>query len=191
MLRAKLTIGLFSLFFSLFLLLLAYKIVLFATSLNFAQQQTLDYLQGKASLTLPYTSNEASHLLDVKRIILLTDIFFYILIIPLLGLLTAAHSQKIPLQKLFRYASGTTILSLTIILLFTLFLFDIFFRWFHLLFFPQGNWLFPADSLLIQTFPLNFFTLFAVKTFFLTLLFGIIFILLTYFPKHDHRTSRP
>jgi integral membrane protein (TIGR01906 family) len=34
--------------------------------------------------------------------------------------------------------------------------FDAFFTWFHGLFFAPGTWMFPADALLIQVFPLPF-----------------------------------
>lgn len=36
--------------------------------------------------------------------------------------------------------------------------FDAFFTWFHGLFFKPGTWMFPADALLIQIFPLPFWT---------------------------------
>ncbi|MHB1323876.1 MAG: lipoprotein intramolecular transacylase Lit [Coriobacteriia bacterium] len=34
--------------------------------------------------------------------------------------------------------------------------FDVFFAWFHSLFFAPGTWVFPADALLIRIFPLAF-----------------------------------
>src|SRR3989338_5239926 len=57
--------------------------------------------------------------------------------------------------------------------LFSLTAFDLAFTLFHNLFFPQGNWTFPSDSLLIRTFPLGFFMGMSYKIFLLSLGLGM------------------
>ena len=52
--------------------------------------------------------------------------------------------------------------------------FDWFFTNFHYIFFPQGNWQFPADSLLITMFPADFFRSFVLKMFFHALVGSLI-----------------
>ena len=46
--------------------------------------------------------------------------------------------------------------------------FNSLFTVFHLLLFPQGNWQFSFDSLLIRTFPIEFFISISKKIFWLT-----------------------
>jgi len=66
------------------------------------------------------------------------------------------------------------------VILTTLF-FDQAFILFHLLLFPQGNWTFAADSLLIETFPLEFFMRMSLLIFLQTLVLGAILRIGAYF----------
>lgn len=45
---------------------------------------------------------------------------------------------------------------------------------FHNVFFPQGNWMFPADSLLIKAFPIEFFQAFVTALLIRSFLAGIL-----------------
>ena len=65
---------------------------------------------------------------------------------------------------------------------------------FHVLFFPQGNWAFPASSTLIMLYPAEFFAGFIMKWLFLITLFAIVAIGLSIFMQRmrfaDHAFSR-
>ncbi|MBI2666534.1 DUF1461 domain-containing protein [Candidatus Woesearchaeota archaeon] len=131
-----------------------------------------------------YTLQEIAHLEDVKRVINIVNWFFYLLI-PFLTILFL-HLKKETEELLeIHYSIGKiTIIIAAALRFLTLFFFEQTFIIFHLIFFPQGNWMFPANSQLIQTFPLEFFTNFT-KNFLLTsLLLGSLFILLPLFLRY-------
>jgi|SRR3989338_7519161 len=52
--------------------------------------------------------------------------------------------------------------------------FENLFTAFHLLFFPQGNWMFDANSVIIQTYPFNFFLNYAFSIAAYALFLGVI-----------------
>lgn len=56
---------------------------------------------------------------------------------------------------------------------------------FHRIFFPQGNWIFPYDSLLITLFPSNFFFSMAKKTIIINSAIITIFILVLWFLERE------
>ena len=119
-------------------------------------------MQGKTPKTnltnaLNYTSAELSHLQDVQRIISVIEYLFLISLLTTLTILGINFRSKLLLQKLLHYGGIATLIVAVVILLCLLFAFNSSFTAFHELFFPQGNWQFPSDSLLIQTFPLSFF----------------------------------
>lgn len=173
----------FCFLFPLFVLLLAYKINTTVTKLTDSQQQTMDYLQNDAPLTLPYTAEERSHLEDVKKVINVVDYFFYGITLAVLGTLFFFRNDKKDLHKLLWY-SGLTIVGIILLVeLLSLLSFNGVFTLFHQLFFPQGNWQFPADSLLIQTFPLEFFITISSRIFLTAILLGSLFILLSFILK--------
>ncbi len=114
-----------------------------------------------------FTDNEISHLEDVR---VLTDrllIIFY----SSLGLFVLSSillvSKKIALffKSMGLVFVGSAGLVGAILVLLYLFSqnFWVFFEQFHQVFFPQGNYMFPADSLLITLFPLGFFHQFFLK----------------------------
>ncbi|MHB1376623.1 MAG: lipoprotein intramolecular transacylase Lit [Candidatus Humimicrobiaceae bacterium] len=117
---------------------------------------------------LPYfTQNEISHLEDVR--ILFNKIFlaYYIC----LGLTVVSIASLIEKNKK-KFLKSISILliipsAILIFLLLLLYLlgqnFLPLFDKFHIIFFPQGNFAFPADSTLITLLPLGFFTDFFEK----------------------------
>ena len=141
----------------IFLLLFSYKTTLFFTPLTVEQENTLHFLQGKEELKLEYTVNEISHLNDVKKVMGFMGYFLYGVLVILTGILTYYRKNKLYLRKLLFYGGIFSVAVILMKLVFILLLFDFSFAIFHSLFFPQGNWQFPADSLLIQTFPQEFF----------------------------------
>ena len=163
----------FSLFLLIFILLLSYKVNLFLADKTMEQQQTIDYLQGKTykmNLALNFTEDERAHLDDVKQVVQKADYLFYLSLIILLFLVLFNYKNKAEFNRLLKIASITTLIFLGIILIFTLLSFNFSFAIFHSIFFPQGNWQFAADSLLIKTFPLEFFVSLSWKIFVTALL---------------------
>ncbi len=140
-----------------FLLLLSYLIILTFIPTTPAQQETINYLTGKNELYLDYGSAELSHLRDVQRIMRITNFMFWGLLGALFFIVTYHWNNKNELPRCLKYGGITTIVSIGIITLFLGIAFNSSFVIFHQLFFPQGNWQFAADSLLIQTFPIGFF----------------------------------
>ena len=57
--------------------------------------------------------------------------------------------------------------------------FDYLFRQFHLVFFPQGNWMFPSDYSLIMLFPKSFFFDGFVVVLLFSLIQGFVLLLLS------------
>ncbi|HLC91354.1 MAG TPA: DUF1461 domain-containing protein [Candidatus Nanoarchaeia archaeon] len=147
----------FSLFLVIFLLLFSYTTTVFFIEKTPSQQQTIDYLYGRGELPSDYTALEKSHLEDVKNVMKYTDYLFYISLAIITLLLTYFRKDKQELHHLLWIGSMSTMVSVALILLLALLFFDQLFTAFHLLFFPQGNWTFPYNSLLIRTFPLQFF----------------------------------
>jgi len=180
----KLILILFCIFLPIFLLLLSYKVVLGLSDLTENQEQTIDFLNNKQELDLNYTSSEVSHLKDVKGVMNLIDYLFYFRLIILILIITYYRKNKEQLMTLFKYGGFTTLILMGSFLLFVLISFNSIFTIFHKILFPQGNWLFPSGSLLIQTFPIEFFIGISVKIFLLTIGLGSIFILLSYYLKN-------
>jgi len=166
----------FALLLPLFLLLFSYKVVLSVTSLTEPQQETMNFLQSNAELTMNYTSLESSHLEDVKQVMNYTTILFYGLLLGVTALITYHRRKKKELEKLLTIGGKATVIFLSVLLILSLTSFNFLFTLFHQIFFPQGNWMFATDSLLIQTFPTTFFTAIAIKIFLLTLILGAILI---------------
>mgnify|MGYP001600784828 FL=1 len=195
---------LFCLLFPFFLLLLSYQLTLIFYPLTPAQEQTINFLQGKEELKANYTAAELSHLQDVQQIMKWVDVAFtalFLMVIFLAVMVLATNSKTVrsktinskeissqaEWKKLVRWGGLVTVALVLVILLFLLLSFNTTFTLFHRLFFPQGNWLFPVESLLIQTFPLDFFVKIATMIFLLALALGSLFILLPTFFRHDLR----
>ncbi len=175
----------FSLLLPLFLLLFSYQLTLALYPLTPAQENTLQFFQG-GKLTLNYTTAELSHLEDAAQVIDSADFFFYGSGIIILGMAIHSWKDRIQLQKLARYGGVITVSLLFFLLLLLLVNFNGLFTLFHQLFFPQGNWQFAADSLLIQTFPTGFFVKISIAIVAVTLFLGSLFILLSVYLKHGH-----
>lgn len=188
--KNKTILIIFCIFLPILLLLFSYKIVLGLTNLTENQETTINYLQNKGELNLNYTTNEESHLEDVKGVMNFIDYVFYLSLIVCTLIITYYKRNKEQLKKLFKYGGITTLVSIGLILLFALFAFNFTFTIFHQIFFPQGNWLFPFDSLIIQTFPIEFFIRISLKIFLLALLLGSLFILGGKYLNYGSKTKR-
>ncbi|MBI2669324.1 DUF1461 domain-containing protein [Candidatus Woesearchaeota archaeon] len=181
---AKFIKVIFSVFSVVFFLLLSYYLTVAFWNVTPNQQQTMDLLKGKGTVQINYTVSEVSHLEDVARVMNIVDVVFVLLFIGLMGIL---YWKKRELPDLLFYGGISTAIITLFILLMAIFGFDALFTAFHTLFFPQGNWIFPADSLLIQTFPSIFFIKISIIIFLVTLFEGSLFIFLSFYLRHVQR----
>ena len=175
--KKKVMMVLFCIVLPLFLLLLTYNLVLFLTTLTSAQENVFLFLEGKGELAPEFTELEASHLEDVKKVMAYTDYVFYVLLLAVTIIVTGHRKDKDFVLRLFGYGGKVTVAAIVLLGVLSMLFFDAVFSLFHTIFFPQGNWIFAADSLLIQTFPIEFFFTISSNTFLLTLCLGILFIL--------------
>ncbi len=152
----KLLLIIFCVFVPIFIILFSYKTVLFFYFLDDNQQQTVNFLQGD-QLELNYTAAEVSHLEDVKGVIKFGDYLVYLSLLIITLILTHHKRKKEEVKKLLFYSGITTVAFLLLMLIFSVINFNVVFAYFHKIFFPQGNWMFSYDSLLIKTFPREFF----------------------------------
>lgn len=103
------------------------------------------YFFGK-ELNDNYLEKEKVHMDEVKNLVNIVLLFDLLLIFVLLKF------NKVDLKL-----SGKILVFISVILFFGALNFDRFFWNFHLVFFNSDNWLLPADSLLIKTYPFNYF----------------------------------
>ena len=176
----KIVLILFCLLLPIFLLLLSYKTVISFSDLTPAQEKVFLFLDGKQELAVEFTEQEASHLEDVKRVMNYADYLFYVLLLAITIIITYHKNNKDFLFQLLNYGGKSTVLTMASISVFSVLSFDFTFALFHNIFFRQGNWLFAPDSVIIQTFPIDFFVAVSRNIFLLTLILGIIFILSRY-----------
>jgi len=99
------------------------------------------------------TAQERSHLLDVHQLLVWASfvvacavVFTVLLEKEVIDARVASNSRHI-----VRALGGVTMV--------TVLAFPVFFELFHQIFFPQGNYSFPADSLIIQCFPPLFWSI--------------------------------
>ena len=183
--KKRLAVIIFTVLLPFLLLLLSYQLVFAFTEYTPDQQSTIDYLNNKGELKPDYVAEESSHLKDVKGVMKIMDHLFYALLLVCSLMATYFYRNKKGLPALFLYG-GIASLSLAVIfIIFTLLNFDLMFNLFHQLFFPQGNWTFPFDALLIQTFPLDFFISIAQKILLLYAVTAIFFIVGGFFLKDE------
>src|SRR3989338_3438513 len=181
---------LFCISLPLFLLLISYQTTLFFTDLTAEQRAVFDFLQKEDKLQ-GYTEPELSHLEDVKRVMTFAEVVFYSLLLLTSLILTYYRREKHFIITLLRYAGITTVSLLIVLLTAVAVSFTSSFTFFHQLFFPQGNWTFPADSMLIQAFPLEFFITISRNIFLQAFLIGSLFILVSYYLSYVYRHPRP
>lgn len=175
--KEKTTFLVFSLFLIMVVLLFSLKIVLFFASLTEEQKNTLEFSRGKiiqTNLLSEYTEKEIAHLKEVQTIFRWSDALFYFSLLIITLTLTYHRKNQEVIKKMLTVGGKKTIIFLAILLFVSLISFPHLFTLFHQIFFPQGNWQFPAESLLIQTFPFAFFKLLALKIFALSLFFGLL-----------------
>ena len=144
----------------------------------------IGYLAGdtadanKVSGLNPLTSKEKSHMEDVHSIFSKVKYLSFITL-ALLGIILlrmrANGTFREDIRKVLKYSGIKTLIALAAVFFLSI-NFDWFFTRFHYLFFPQGNWQFPSDSLLIIMFPQQFFQDYVSRMFIQILIFGVVFL---------------
>ncbi len=153
----------------------AYKALLRPGAVN-ATVQLLDYFQGRAEIPDIFDANEKAHLADVKGVISLLRWVSLVLLAVFLALMTKADAGAV-LTRGF-------MMLLALVLFFAFIPFDTIFIWFHKIFFPQGNWVFPSNSMLILLYPGTFFQAFFFYVISLTLAFSAVLGVYGYIIQH-------
>ena len=127
----------------------------------------VSFVQGKSELGSYFNEREASHLEEVRGVFTAVKRLYYFFLVVMLASLayafkTGTYRKAVSLSMAF---SG----GISMVLLVTIFLgslnFSTFFSFIHHPFFESGTWLFPADSVLITSFPERFFQDFAGSLF--------------------------
>lgn len=151
-------------------------------------QQVFDFFRHEGRLRkiplesdIPYfTNNEISHLEDVRTLLDRIFILFYLSLFGFFLFIFLIFTED--LWQYFKRVSYILISSSGIVLLLLLVLYILgsnftgLFTDFHLVFFPQGNWTFPQQALIINIFPFGFFYDFFMKLVISSLIISIVFI---------------
>lgn len=122
-------------------------------------KQTLNFLVQQGQLPDVFSVKEVEHMNDVFK---LTRAGFYVLVLAVIVLLILyiffrfLGSPEI-FFNLFRSGAIFSLVLLFVFALLVLIDFTVSFLYFHNIFFPQGNFIFPANSWLIQIFTERFF----------------------------------
>ena len=132
------------------------------------------YITGlEAKLNTDFDENEKSHMADVRKLVLFEEFVFIALLI---WFFILAYKRKINLNQ-FKKAALIVFLIALLSLISSLF-FNRFFELFHLIVFPQGNWQFSSNSLMIQVYQQPFFQEFFVRVIMVTFIFSSLLVLL-------------
>ncbi|MBN2454880.1 DUF1461 domain-containing protein [Candidatus Woesearchaeota archaeon] len=142
-------------------------------ALSFDNEQAnnvLAYVLGKEPLAEGFSQKEVSHLADVKDLLSsLSTIFYVSLAIFALSVVYLYMSGRL-MESLKKVLFSSSFIAILISVL--LFLaskdFAPFFSNFHVLFFPEGSWVFSPGSSLVELFPVEFF-----RDFFRRLVLGV------------------
>ncbi len=143
----------------------AYKNLLRPGAVN-ATMQLLDYFQGRAEMPAIFDVAEKAHLADVKHVISLLRWVSLALLAAFLAL-----TMKADVGRALTKGFGLLVL---LLLLSAFIPFGTVFTYFHKIFFPQGNWVFPSGSMLILLYPETFFQAFFLYIVSLTVVFSAV-----------------
>ena len=146
-----------------YLLILLIPIFIISFNLNFlifnynfynnndVNDNLLNYFKDKEELKFNYTEREYIHLNDVKSLINILEIIVYVLLLLILIIIF----YDFDIEKIL-IISG--LITIGIIFILVIFNFGFLFTKFHEVLFVNDYWLLPEDSLLIKTYPIEFFT---------------------------------
>ncbi len=143
------------------------------------------FLFGNSELT-SFTYEEASHMQDVKNLLIASIIFLGVWILVIFNYLTIKGFDK----NIFIKPSLTVLITIFFLGIVSFLNFNISFEYFHRIFFPMGNYVFPYDSLLITLFPQEFFYKKSMEIIFYTSLLSIITIILSFLLSNYQGTGK-
>ena len=181
---------LFCLLLPVVLSLLSYRVTLLVYPLTEQQQNVIEFLHEDHELQGAFTAAEISHLEDVRLVLIAADGLLFFSFLALLILLTHCRREKELLNDLLKYGGICTVALSGIVFFCALFTFNQTFVLFHQLFFPQGNWQFPADSLLLTTFPEHFFNTVSLLIFLSVVVIGSLLIALSVIIERKRRKKK-
>lgn len=150
-------------------------------------ENIFSFFKGQEELKY-FSDEEKSHMKDVKFVvsginfIYYSSALFFIILFFIIYFLTKPDKLLFieRLSKIVYYGSLSSLIFLITIFLWSVFSFETLFYLMHLILFPQGNWMFPADSLLITLFSERFFFDFALRIFVYAIFQSGIFFLIGY-----------
>ncbi len=155
----------------------------------------IEQIKGEQDLTPGFfTSDEINHLQDVERLIKKGVITYYVLLFIIIGTLLILYfynyASYLKNTGLIFLISGIGFITLTLILF--AFSFSNLFAGFHEAFFPQGNYLFDAQtSNLLKMFPeaffQGFFNLILIYSLIQAVSYTIIGIIFLHYYKKDNK----
>ncbi|MDD5086133.1 MAG: DUF1461 domain-containing protein [Candidatus Nanoarchaeia archaeon] len=138
------------------------------------------YITGLSSeLDVDFSDDEKSHMKDVRNLILLEEFIFIIFSIAFFVLV---YKRKIKINHIKK--STLIIFFIGFLCIITSLFFNTFFKLFHLIFFPQGNWQFLPSSLMIQVYQQSFFQNFFIATIALSVFIALIIHLISMVINH-------
>jgi integral membrane protein (TIGR01906 family) len=118
---------------------------------------------GDFSLALPdggamYTSGEASHLRDARAVLYLFVALAAVALVLIVVALARARRDARRWRAIARGGAGLAV-GVVVLGIVSFLAFDTALELFHRVFFPGGNWAFPADSNMIRLYPEAFWQL--------------------------------
>ncbi len=129
-----------------------------------------------------FTKDQIEHLNDVRILIKKILLFFYIssVLFSIIIIISFEKNFLVFIKKI-----STIIIYSSIVVIFFIFLlfilsrnFERLFENFHLVFFPQGNWMFDKSALIITIFPFGFFYDFFYRLVIVSLIISIILLII-------------
>ncbi len=155
------------------------------------------FFKGKEDLKY-FNEEEKSHMQDVKFVvsginfIYYSSTIFFILIFLVLYFLSKKDKMSFieHLYKMILYGASASLIFLIVLFLWSVFSFDTLFFLMHLILFPQGNWMFPAGSLLITLFPEQFFFDMALRIFVYAIFQSGVFFIVGYWLRKQVKLSK-
>jgi integral membrane protein (TIGR01906 family) len=133
-------------------------------------RQLLRYFENKTELSSVFSSDEQTHLKDVKHLLA----YAYYILELLIVVVTFCMLDN--WRKVIKWGSAILVLML---LLAAIIPFETFFTSFHKLLFPQGNWMFAIDSTLITFYPQTFFAQYGMAIALNSLIAALAFIIVS------------
>jgi uncharacterized membrane protein len=131
------------------------------------------FLNGDGELPEALSERAKDHMHDVRPFIAgARTTYWLVMFFYVVSFITLYRVDESRIGDVFRYAGLATIGVIILVGGMAMVSFDWFWTVFHEILFPQGNWRFPPDSVLITLFPPGFFEAFARQVVLYALVLG-------------------